>query len=503
MKAIQKIKYGQSLLGLVMIGTTFFACSKKNLTVDPRQSISSERALTSRANVNAAVNSVYAGLQNTLLYGRDMFAVADALSDITRGTNRTGRLTAENNNNLRAHMAFWATSYGLINEVNLVLDAAPAVKDATTADRNSWEGQLKFLRGLLYFDLVKSYAYIPTAVIAANDMGGVPIKLTGTNSAGGASSYLPSRDPINKVYDQIMADLTVAIAKLDNSLGNGYATRAAAKALLSRVALYRGDWPTCVAQSTAALAEGFGTLSSAASCLADWRKAVHPESLFEVKFQTPGESAGQNLSLQTTYTTLLTPGGSCNLAGQGNLVPSAFLLTQLGITSGAVPTCGAVPVPGVITRGADVRAQLYEWGAVGRGTPTVECTKFLGKNGTVNLDNVPVIRVAEMYLNRAEAYAMQGGAANEALALADLNTMLTNRGLPTVTLSGAALINEILKQRMLELAFEGHRFFDLKRRGQDIIKSPANVPFNDIRILANIPQGDIDGNPNMKQNPGY
>ena len=114
-----------------------------------------------------------------------------------------------------------------------------------------------------------------------------------------------------------------------------------------------------------------------------------------------------------------------------------------------------------------------------------------------------MLRTPELYLNRAEAYYRRAQAGDEALALADLNTILTNRGLPSVALTGAALLNEILRQRMLEYAFEGMRWFDLKRTGQDVIKSPANIVFNDTRILANIPQRDIDGNPNMQQNPGY
>lgn len=484
----------------VLAAGLLISCSKSDINVEPRQSISNEKALTSRNNVNAAVASVYAALKSTALYGRDLLAVSDALSDITRATNRSGRLVPENNNQLRAHLGLWGTAYAAINEANLILDAMGNVSDATATDRESWEGQLKFIRALLHFELVKTYAYIPTAVIAANDFGGVPIRLTGVNSATDAAAFFPKRDSINTVYTQIYNDLNVAISKLGNNLGVAYATKAAAKALLSRVALYRGDWATAVSMATSALAENVGTLTTAANYVAGWRASVHPESIFEIRFATNGENIGVNTSLQTSYTSLVVPGNRCQLGGFGDLVPSNFLLTQLGITFGSAPlSCTATAT---ITRGADVRAQLYEWGASGRGTPNIEVTKFLGKNGFINLDNVPVIRVSELYLNRAEANAMLGGTA-EASALQDLNTILTNRGLPAVTLTGSALLNEILRQRMLEFAFEGHRFFDLKRRGQDIVKSPANIPFNDPRILAPIPQGEIDGNPNMKQNPGY
>jgi len=67
------------------------------------------------------------------------------------------------------------------------------------------------------------------------------------------------------------------------------------------------------------------------------------------------------------------------------------------------------------------------------------------------------------------------------------------------------LVDEIIRQRRLEFAFEGQRFFDLKRLGRDLIKGPhySNVAFTDIRILPPIPQGDVDGNANLKQNVGY
>jgi hypothetical protein len=160
----------------------------------------------------------------------------------------------------------------------------------------------------------------------------------------------------------------------------------------------------------------------------------------------------------------------------------------------------------IATRSADVRNQLYEVGTAGRGPRKVETTKYLGKNGATNLDNVPVIRIAEVYLNRAEALATPGSSVlNQVAALADLNRILVARGLPIVALTGSALYEEILRQRRIELAFEGHRFFDLKRLGRNLVKGPHynDVAFTDFRILAPIPQREADANPNIRQNFGY
>ena len=140
----------------------------------------------------------------------------------------------------------------------------------------------------------------------------------------------------------------------------------------------------------------------------------------------------------------------------------------------------------------------------------------MGKNGAINLDNVPVIRMSELYLTRAEAQATIGSPVyNLVNALADLKMIKSRRyvgytgsaqELADNALTPAQLYEEILNQRRIELAFEGHRFHDFKRLGRDIVKSAPStltVQFTDARILAPILQADVDGNSNLKQNFGY
>jgi hypothetical protein len=153
---------------------------------------------------------------------------------------------------------------------------------------------------------------------------------------------------------------------------------------------------------------------------------------------------------------------------------------------------------------------MVRFGSIGRINQALqELCKFYGRNGQTNLDNIPLIRTPEIILNRAEAQFYLG---NENAARADLATIISNRytnnGAPvtvTVATSGTALINEILRQRRLELAFEGHRFFDMKRNGENFPR-PGGLPtteYVDTRILAPIPQADINANPNLVQNAGY
>jgi hypothetical protein len=455
----------------------FFASCSNLLDVKPRQSIDSSTAFTTEEAIQAAIIGVYDRLQGLRVYGRDLIALPEALSDNGRATNKSGRLVGEFNNVPNAHFtnALWQISYFAINQINLILEALPNVRMAETA-KNTVEGECFFLRALFYHNLARVYGYDPGAVVPQSNRGTVPIALKGVISLD--QIQLSGRATIDEIYTQIYKDLDAALAKLPARTAVNRANRVSANAIYSRVALYRRDYAKVVQTANDAINGGVGTFVSNAAYIGAFRTAINPESIFELEYQTP-ENLGVNESLQTTYTTLVTLGNRNQTGGFGDLVPTANLLAQFEPN--------------------DIRRNLYELGTAGRGTAEIECTKFLGKNGQINLDNIPVIRVSEVILNRAEALANQG---NTTAALADLNRIRTRAGLSEVTLEGSALIEEILKQRRIELAFEGHRFFDLKRLGRDIIKAQI-VPFTDFRILAPIPVREIQINPAIQQNVGY
>jgi starch-binding outer membrane protein, SusD/RagB family len=479
------------------------ASCEDTLQVDPRQSIDAENALNTPEGMNAAINSVYARLRALSTYGRDLLAVAEALADNGTVTSNSGRLIGENNNLPLAHFNNWQNSYLAINEANLILDGIPNVSPAPTdATRDRWIGQAKFLRALYMFDLARAYAYDPGVAVASQDRGGIPINTAGIKTATEALTFLPARAPVAQVYAQIYADLNDAAALLPNTGGPAFATSGAASALLSRVALYNKDYATAVSAANTALASPVGAVLSGAAYQAGWRATIHPESMFEVRFQVAAENIGVNESLQTTYTTIQqfsTIGNFSIVGGWGDLAPRLDFLSLLGITV----TGDRTPAISV-TKGNDARVSLYEVGP-GRGSGRkVECIKFMGKTGVLNMDNVPVVRKSEMLLNRAEARATPGSAVlDEVAALADLNTFRAARSLPPVALTGTDLYEEILLQRRLEFAFEGHRWFDLKRLGRNVVKGAVVLEYTDFKILPRIPLRETDGNPNLVQNFGY
>ncbi|RYY41121.1 MAG: RagB/SusD family nutrient uptake outer membrane protein [Chitinophagaceae bacterium] len=519
-KTLYKLSWSLLLL------SSLTAC-KKQLELDPKQSVDVSVALTSREGVNAAITGVYSSLKSTTNYGRDLLAVSDALADNGFATQKSGRLLAENQNGTGAHFVLWQNNYYAIAQINQVLAAIPTLNVSpavTTAERNSWEGQLYFLRALMYHDLARCYGYEPGMGVQGQDRGSVPIMLQTPATIQEALNTMPGRATADSVYRRIYADLDSANKRLatSNSGLPHIATKAAAQALYARVALYRRDWVNAArwCDSVLAVAANVNRLATTSSYVSSWTSQTNPESLFEVRFANQSENIGVNTSLQTTYTTLAERGRPSLTAGFGDLVAATPLLQALGFTGIAANGSG-----GTFTgRSDDVRNLLFESGTTGRGTARIECTKFIGKNGVANLDNVPVIRIPEVYLTRAEARLNNGDAAG---ALADLkvvkqaryanytttqqtadNALTANTGLPLVAPTPPAtttLYGQILHQRRLEFAFEGQRWFDFKRLGFTLPKATATLytGYTDFKVLAPIPVRETDVNPNLVQNFGY
>ena len=512
---MNKIKLNHIGCSIIVAGMLSFSSCEKAIQVDPRQSIDIETALNTPENINAGITGAYSRLKSLRTYGRDVTLFGDALADNGRFTNRSGRFANEARNLPNAHYNNWGTYYIGINEINLVLEAIPnlvTVPAVTQAQKDTWEGQLKFLRALYYFDLAKEYAYIPGAVVATLDKGGIPVLTKGVKTIEDAILVLPSRAPIADAYRLIVSDLKEAETKLGNlGISPALATKQSAQALLARVYLYTKDYTNAKTYADLVIATSGNKLMNVGAYLSGWRNKVNPESLFEATLTINAENNGVNESLQTSLTTLVVSGNRAQTAGFGDLVPTNTLLSDLGITVTGNGTAAAA----ITARNTDVRNQLYELGTAGRGAPFVECTKYLGKNGFVNLDNAIVLRISEMYLIRAEIQATVGSAVfNESAAIADLVTIKRNRYSDYVgsaqsvndqILTGTALFNEIFRQKRIEFAFEGHRFFDFKRLGRDISKAPhfADLVFTSFLFLPPLPQAELDGNKNLVQNSGY
>lgn len=467
----------------MLTGTLLMSACNDILDVNPKQSIASEIALESPEAITAALNSVYAYLRLTSQYGRDLIAIPELLADNTDHTNNPTTLYGQFRNQPGAHIGIWGNSYSAINEINNILKVLEEpIAGVSQEFRESISGQARFLRALYYHNMSKVYGYDPQASIDEVNYGSVPLMLDPVLSSDQVT--YPSRASVTEIYGQLYEDLDAAYNLLAGKTVNGtnpeyYASAAAAAALFSRVALYNGDYPRAITEADRALELSESKFMANEAYVAGWRQMKLPESIFEVVFHVGDHSNPINESLRVTFTSRQTLTSS-TFSNRGNVVVAPELNSRY--------------------TAADVRRGLFITG-LGRNASRTEMTKFLSRSGT-NHDNVPVIRVSEVILNRAEAYARSE---QEVLARQDVNRIRVRAGLTAVpaTLSGQALIEEILLQRRLELAFEGHRFFDLKRLGMDITKPIGNVRFDEHRILAPIPQTEEQRNINLQQNFGY
>lgn len=478
----------KKIINIVMLAGLAFgtlSCNKL-LEVDPKHAIDSNTALSSEEAIDAAVNGVYSRLREVGLYGRDLIAIPELLADNATNTGAGNRLVGQGINQAGSHMLTetWQYCYYINNQANLILEALEAF-DGDEAYENNIAGQLHFLRALVYHTLMKAYAYDPTAIVEPSNRGGVPIINHGVLNTD--QIEYASRPTIGEVYDFIYGELDKAVSLLPSNSNKiddqTFASLAATHALYSRVALYRGDMPKVVSEGELAINTSGLSLASTSQFVNTWRTDKNPESFFEVAFVLAADHSNTtNESLRATFTTRMTATSTAAVS-HGNVVVSDELYGQYGAN--------------------DVRRELIMRG-LGGNSSRWEITKFVSRSGINNIDNVPVIRLPEVFLNIAEAYATPGSAVhNETAALEQLNKIRERAGIGRINYSGEALFNDIILQRRLELAFEGHRFFDLKRLGSDIIKESGNIQHGDFRILANIPVREAVPNTQVEQNPGY
>ena len=499
-------KYLIALLTVALVA----GCNEEIIEVESEFSVTPDIAVERVSGINALVLSAYKRVNEFTYYGQNQILNAEALADNLVIANNTGRYTGQVVNAVGSHFGTWGASpWAIINDCNLILkyadDAAPALNSTeaiAASQRARYKGEAYFLRALAYHDLVKVYGYEPGREVGGWDLG-VILRTTPVESVSQADKR--ARSTNEEIYTQIEADLLQAIALLPdenqfftppagttdpNAFPPGdkwfRASKQAARALLARVYLFWNKFPEAAAQATSVLsatvaypATGGGTgrtIMASGTYVTSWATATHPESIFEVNI------------LSADWSTV--DGVNNSLASITNSSPS-------GATNAQFAVAGSAELIAAFEAG-DVRRNVWANNA-GRN----ESKKWQGEKGNF-LENIPLIRISEVVLIAAEARARSG---DEPGARTALNSLRTNRGLAATAEIGQALLDLILNERRVELAFEGHRFFDLKRLGKDIVKpvslAVTDVPYTDFRILGNIPNAEITYNSSLQQNPEY
>ncbi len=466
-KIINKIS-GKTPLIILLVVLFTVSCSKDFLEEQPQQSVSMSQALLTTTDFDAAIMGCYDRIQNATYYGRYIILTPDALSDDLKGNATVNRLSdyhsymGSSTDRSNVSENTFQVCYRTIDQANRILETEPSF------DVDDIKGQAYAFRALAHFDLVRTYGQHYTYTADASHLG-VPIVTTVD------PLRKPARNTVAEVYTQIIADFNSALELINDDANSYYFSKNVVKALLSRVYLYKEDWANAASMASDVINSGDYSLASADNYADIFAGEHNSEMIFEIN-----------------YTSLDNPGAATHLAG----------VYQASGQNEYLPTYDLYD----LMPDGDVRKSLIiEDASIGGGDfGTIRANKYPDPLG---YGNIPVIRLSEIYLTRAEANYHLG---NASAAQADVD-IIRKRGLATaadVTATGTALLDEILKERRIELCFEGHRFWDLTRNKRGVFRndctaSTCSIPYPDDRFVIAIGQFEIDVNENMVQNPGY
>ncbi len=472
---------------LLLAAFIVFSSCKKELNLQPTDTFSEVNAYLTINDIQLGVYGAYTryGTVSNLAavpvtfangsFGNDIY-VSSLLSDEAKlGVNNAGQgaLTYRYQFGSDATsggdvIAAFGNYYRLINQVNKILPKIPTVTASAAEEpkRNIFKGELLGLRAIAHFALLQAYC----KRYSASDPLGVPIMLVSDPLTK------PARNSMGDVMNRIETDLADAklllpavtpVTFTDTTLN-----RINIAAYQARIALYKGDYDAAITFATEVITSNVKQLVTGAGFAGIWTDQNTNESLFRIKL--------------TTITTLgslwTTTGGAIYIAPSDKLV-AAYAAN-------------------------DIRKAIY----IGTAGANNYVNKFYTSSRGGRIVDMKAARIAEMYLIRAEANAKKA-TPNITAGAADLNALRAQRINPytdEVFATATDLFNAVMLERYKELAFEGFRFFDLKRNSLPVqrLATDANAEWqtmdvSSFRFVLPIPASEILVNPNMIQNAGY
>jgi hypothetical protein len=478
-----------------------FASCDNFIAPDPTDVLAPENFYKSRADAISAVNSVYSQTQWVYFFYWYQSDVAsdDILASANFGPDGHQLASYTFDPTLWSINEVWLNGYVTINRANIVLDRVPAIVMDTT-ERNRVLGEAHYLRALMYWELVRMFGDVPLLEHEAKTV---------------AEARIP-RTPAAQIYALIVSDLQTAIKDLPASYSGpdlGRATSGAAAALLAKVYLNQNDYTNAARYAGQVMASGQYALN--ATWLDNFRIAsefTNPESIFEINYGAPEQTAGVVGSVQTLFSLPSGfPGGDAYGLMQVN--PELIALYAANDQRGNGATYMSSPY-------TDASGRTATWGvpngaAFHKWLDETDSKDMTARSWQQMPNNWIIQRYADVLLIYAEA-VNAGGAATNGSAEAALNEVRSRAGIPTVSgLGSAALTDSIRVERRREFAFEGQRWFDLSRWGilDAVIRAKTTmmqtlqpgetdihgVPSN----LFPIPDGQINSNGQLTQNPGW
>jgi len=446
----------RSIYILLPFAFSLLSC-KKFLDVKPALQTDASTAIVDAGSAETAVNGLYNRLGSDGYYGSNYTSLSYLSGgDIQWTGSQTApqqiaarRLTADNGNIASS----WTAIYRTILSANYIIEKVPVVTDPlfTQAKRNQFLGEAYFVRALAYFDLARAW-------------GGVQLILKPTYSPTDQAGI--KRSSVNDTYAQVLSDLNKAEGLLTNTLNRNRATQKTVWALKARYHLYRKEWDQAITYATRVIDDktNYTLIKPYSSWFAN-NAAGTAEAVFEITYSASFKNGHYNWWLPPA------------LGGRREWAPNNELVNLLNSTitgGGRSALIAQTAPPGNLWYG-----KLY----------------YRNPTGT---DPAYVIRLAELYLIRAEAYAKNTKLPE---AIADLNAVRDRAGLtPTTAVTQGDILLAIENERRLEFAFETDRWFDLVRTGRAVTVLNVTDPN---KLLFPIPNSEILADKDLDPNPGY
>ena len=486
MKTISTIKI-TTVLAIIMLVS---ACE---MHLEPYNSKSDDAALGSPADLQIATYGTYAGLvvpdyvkmQHQLgEYPGDNVALSgntgDPLRQIYNYNHLPGSAVTTN---------FWRQAYKVIFSANQII---ARIEDGESPTLDQLKGENLYLRAMAHFDLVKYFGR-PYVQNQGNNPG-VVIK----DSPGGEE--FPVRSSVKEVYDFVVADLEKAAALMTEEKTASFASREVAYALLSRIHLYKEENEKAIEYADLVINSGRYELLPTNAYKTYFRETPdsNPETIFAIRHMLADNR--DKGSLGSMYYSDAT-----GTSGWGQMYASLDFMRLIN----KYPE--------------DARQSFIEIQKHSNGVDTLKrnnvpkffVNKYSWQEGAVNLSSPVYIRLAEMYLNRAEANAKLG---NDQLAIDDVNIIRERAGLSGTALytvsdlkGHSSVLDVVLEERRLELAFEAQRPLDLYRNNRPLVRAYIGFHSPDLyhqtilptdeRIVPFLPEREVLLNQNLEQNP--
>lgn len=458
-------KYIAAASAAIMI---LFSSCEKVLDIKPVIELADEIALNSTVGLDAALIGAYHKLQDGDLYGGRFWVSPDMIAGSVKISGLQNTVFEElqmlnktmSGQSNRIVQSTWERSYQAVAIINKLLVFLPDVDDAemTEETRKRIEGEAKFLRGLIFFELSRLYSY---------DVSGAGPLATPVFTESLTPFDTPPRASLDEAYTQIIMDLEDAANLLVGINTNGRATDVAAMALLSRVKFYQEDWPGVITAADYVIDQFSGKPNGGLSDdMLNCFQTGTPDSevLFAILSTDVDDASG---TLRSYY----------RVASNAKFTLLGSYLSKIGTH--------------VIAGDDDARARI-DHAFVNQGGK-VYSTKF-----DVEYMSVPVIRLAEVYLNRAEARVHEGDPNG---AREDLNVVRERSQGGSYT--SAATLADCETERTIELHLEGDYFHNMRRLQKPNFAVDINgnrYNWDDVKLVFPIPKSQLDVNPNLLQN---